>query len=264
MTTRTRRIAATLAVPAVLLVGACGTSATPAATTTGTVASTSGATSTAPGADSAAGAPHRDKASFVTAMKAGMASVSSAHVSMKLEGQGQQISIEGITKVDPKNPAMQLTMSMAGADLNLIVLDGKVYVKGIPGAAAEGKWAKFDRDSDVAKSMLESASGADPTKMFADFDKAITDVSYVGPETVDGEQLQKYSVKLDSAKMDTGGDTAELPGTVDYDVWMDSKDRMRKVTFDLSGVKADMVMDKYDEPLHITAPPADQVAPGKG
>lgn len=260
MTTRTRRIAVTLAVPTLLLFGACGTSTAPASTTTGTVTSAS----SIPNGDSAAGAPHRDRASFVAAMKAGMASISSAHVSMKLEGQGQQISIEGVTKVDAADPAMQLTMSMGGADVNLIVLDGKVYVKGIPGAAAEGKWAQFDKDSAIAKSMLESASGADPTKMFEDFDKAVAGVSYVGADSVGGEQLQKYSVKLDTAKMDTGGDTASLPKTVDYDVWMDAKDRMRKVTFDLSGVKADMVMDQYDEPLHITAPPAGQVVKGQG
>jgi hypothetical protein len=39
---------------------------------------------------------------------------------------------------------------------------------------------------------------------------------------------------------------------------------MRKVTFDLSGVKADMRMDKYGEPLDIKAPPASQVVKGKG
>jgi hypothetical protein len=192
-----------------------------------------------------------------------MADVSTAHVSMQLEGQGQKVSMEGLTKVGTKDPAMQLTMSMAGMDIDLVVLGGKVYVKGIPGAAPEGKWAEFDKDSPIAKSMLESASGADPSRMFDEFEKAVTEVSYVGPETVDGEQLQKYAIKLDTTKVETG-DATSLPKTIDYDVWLDSKDRMRKVTFDLSGVKADMRMDKYGEPLDIKAPPASQVVKGKG
>ena len=270
MTTRLRRAAACLAVPAVLLVGACGTSTTPTASSSGTsgtasVQASGGATATSadPTSGGATAGAHTDKASFVSAMKAGMADVSSAHVSMQLEGQGQKVSMSGVTKVDSKDPTMQLTMTMAGMDIDLIVLDGKVYVKGIPGAAAEGKWAQFDKDSVVAKSMLESASGADPTRMFDDFEKALTDVKYDGPETVDGEQLQKYSVKLDTTKVATG-DATSLPKSVDYDVWLDAKDRMRKVTFDLAGVKADMRMDKYGEPLDIKAPPASQVVKGQG
>jgi hypothetical protein len=270
MTTRLHRAAVCLAVPAVLLVGACGKSDTPAASPTASSTATSEQTAQSPApttaetTDGAAtGGKHTDQASFVSAMKAGMSNVSSAHVSMQLEGQGQKVSMDGVTKVDAKDPAMKMTMSMGGMDIDLIVLGGKVYVKGIPGAAAEGKWAQFDKNSPVAKSMLESASGADPTRMFDEFEKALTDVRYVGPETVDGEQLQKYAVKLDTTKVQTG-DAASLPKTIDYDVWLDSKDRMRKVTFDLSGVKADMRMDKYGEPLDIKAPPASQVVKGQG
>ena len=39
-------------------------------------------------------------------------------------------------------------------------------------------------------------------------------------------------------------------------VKLDEKNQLRKVTFDLSGVKADMTMSKYGEPVDVTAPPA--------
>ena len=51
-------------------------------------------------------------------------------------------------------------------------------------------------------------------------------------------------------------DAAELPDTITYDMWLDDEDQIRKVTFSVAGVKADMTMSKYGEPVDITAPAA--------
>jgi hypothetical protein len=264
MMKHSRRLAAALVVPAVLLGGACGqadqtgTAGNP--TTSQAPAPTgSSAGSTPTGATGEAGAVHQDRAAFVEAVKKGTSSVSSARVSMKMEGEGQQISLEGVTKI-AADPAMQLTMEMAGLDLEMIVLDGDVFIKGMPGAK-EGKWARFDKDSEVAKTMLESASAADPNAMFEDFEKVVTAVKHIGPETVDGEEMQKYELTMDpKAAGDAEG--ANLPDEMTYLVWLDGKDRMRKVTFDLQGIKADIRMDKYDEPVNIKAPAASDVVDG--
>ena len=46
----------------------------------------------------------------------------------------------------------------------------------------------------------------------------------------------------------------KMPDTITYTAWLDEKNHLRKVTFDLSGVKAEMTMSKYGEPVDITAP----------
>lgn len=265
MLKRSRRLAAAIVVPAVLLVGACGqddkagvagdptTSQVPAPT-----GSATGGTST--GGTGQTGAVHQDKAAFIDAVKKGTAEVSSAHVTMKMEGEGQQVSIEGVTKI-AGDPAMELSMDMAGLKLELIVVKGDVYIKGMPGAADEGKWARYDKDSEIAQSMLDSASAADPNSMFEDFEKVVTDVKHIGPESVDGEDMQKYELTMDP-KAAGDGDAAGLPDELTYLVWVDAKDRMRKVTFDVQGIKADIKMDKYDEPVDIKAPAASDVVDG--
>jgi hypothetical protein len=263
MMKRSRRLAAALVVPAVLLVGACGQEDKGGAAgdpTTSQAPAPTGSTGTTPSGDTAqAGGVHKDRAAFIDAVKKGTSEMSSAHVSMNMEGEGQQISIEGVTKIDA-DPAMQLTMDMAGMKLELIVVKGDAYIKGMPGAD-KGKWARFDKDSEVAKSMLDSASAADPNAMFEEFEKVVTDVKYIGPESVDGEDMQKYELAMDP-KASGDSDTAGLPDEVTYLVWLDAQDRMRKVTFDLQGIKANILMDKYDEPVNIKAPAASDVVDG--
>jgi hypothetical protein len=56
---------------------------------------------------------------------------------------------------------------------------------------------------------------------------------------------------------------AELPKTLTYLVWLDEKDRMRKVTFDVMGISAVATLSGYGEPVEITAPPADQTVEAK-
>src|SRR6478736_6465821 len=228
----TRRIAAAaIVLPAVLGVAACGKSETPAPATGQTQASSAAATSDAP----AAGQPYKDKASFVAAMKAAGKNATTAHVTMAMDAAGQKIAITGDTKVDANNPAMKMTMDMGPSmKLDMVLVDKKVYMKGFPGLAA-GKWAVIDSSSTLGKQLSQSLDQADPTKMYDQFGAAVQDVKYVGEDTVDGEKTWKYDLTLDTAAMQ-----AQLPAA----------------TFDLSGVKAEMTMSKYGEPVDITAPPA--------
>ena len=248
-----RTAAAVIVLPAVLGVAACGKTETPAPSTGQT--QSSAATSDAP----AAGQPYKDKAAFVAAMKAAGKNATTAHVTMNMDAAGQKIVITGDTKVDADNPAMKMSMDMGPSmKLDMILVDKKVYMKGMPGLAA-GKWAVIDSSSTLGKQLSESLNQADPTKMYDQFGDAVTDVKYVGEDTVDGAKAYKYDLTLDTKAMsdqlptDSG---TKLPDTITYTAWLDEKDQLRKVTFDLMGVKAEMTMSKYGEPVDITAPAA--------
>ena len=247
-----RRVAAALiVVPAVLGVTACGKSEAPAASSTQAASSSASPTPTA-------GGPYKDKAAFIAALKAAAGTATTAHVDMKMDAAGQQVTMAGDTKVDANNPAMKLTMDMGSSmKLDMILVDKKIYMKGFPGIA-EGKWAMLDTTSAEGKQLASSLQQADPTKMYDQFDKAVTGVKYVGPDTVDGESMDKYELTLDTASMkdELGADASKLPDTLTYTAWLDGADHLRRVTFDVLGTKADMTMSKYGEPVDITAPAA--------
>jgi hypothetical protein len=251
-----RTAAAVIVLPAVLGVAACGKSDTPAPTT-GQTASQSTSTTTADAP--AAGQPYNDKASFVAAMKAAGKNTTTAHVTMDMDAAGQKIAITGDTRIDPANPAMKMSMDMgASMKLDMILIDKKIFMKGFPGLAA-GKWAVIDSSSATGKQLAESLNQADPTKMYDQFGAAVTDVKYVGEDTVDGAKAFKYDLTLDTKAMQAqvpSTQTTKLPATIKYTAWLDEKDQLRKVTFDLMGVKATMTMGKYGEPVDITAPAA--------
>src|SRR6476661_1139248 len=251
----TRRIAAAVIVlPAVLGVAACGKSESPAPAAGQTQSSSAAATSDAP----AAGQPYKDKASFVAAMKAAGKNATTAHVTMAMDAAGQKIAITGDTKVDANNPAMKMSMDMGSSmKLDMILVDKKVYMKGFPGLAA-GKWAVIDSSSTMGKQLAQSLDQADPTKMYDQFGAAVTDVKYVGEDTVDGAKAYKYDLTLDTKAMQAklGSQTTKMPDTITYTVWLDEQSHLRKVTFDLMGVKANMTMSKYGEPVDIQAPAA--------
>lgn len=258
MLKRTRRAAAAVLIaPTVLVAAACGKADTPAPAATQTsTTSTTATTSTPPTAQG-----YSDKASFLAALKAGAATSTTSHVVMTVKGAKAQenLSIEGDSRIDPKNPAMQVSMDVAGATIDMVLVGKTIYLKGIPGTDPS-KWMSFDQSSTTGKQMASSLSMADPAKMFDEFDKAVTDVKYEGPETVDGERLAKYTLTLDSSKVaGAAGSNVTLPKTIDYLVWLDAKDHLRKLTFDIQGASGEVVMSKYGEPVDIVAPAAKNV-----
>ena len=255
----TRRVAAAaIVLPAVLGVAACGKNEAPAPVS-GQTQATSAAASTTTSEAPASGQPYKDKDSFIAAMKEAGKNTTTAHVTMDMDAAGQKVAISGDTKVDATSPAMKMTMNMGPSmKIDMLLVDKKVYMKGIPNMPA-GKWAVIDSSSSLGKQMMQSLDQADPTTMYDQFGAAVKDVKFVGEDTVDGDKTWKYDLTLDTKAMQAqmpAESKAAMPATIDYTVWLDEQDHLRKVNFALSGVKADMTMSKYGEPVDITAPAA--------
>ena len=95
-------------------------------------------------------------AEAIAALKAGSNQMTSAHIEMVMEAEGQTITMSGDTKVDAQNPAMQMSMDMGGAmKLDMILLDKVLYLQGIPGLG-DGKWAKMAMTAEMAKEFEKS------------------------------------------------------------------------------------------------------------
>ncbi len=264
MPVKLRRVAAALILPAVLVTAACGKQAEPtpdadSASTSSPAATSSAATTDAPGADQSSGQPYQDKAALIAGLKSGAASATSAHVTMDMKAAGQSLSMEGDTKLDATNPAMQVTMDMGPAmKLDMLLADDKVFIKGIPGIP-DGKWGVVDSTSQLGKQLQGSLAQADPTKMYDQFEKGVTAVKPLGEESVDGDKAHKYELTLDTKAMADSlpaDGAAQLPDSITYTVWIDEADHLRKVVFDVMGSQATMTMSKYGEPVDIKAPSA--------
>lgn len=260
-----RRAAATvIVVPAVLLASACGSTTATTTPLAGTPLPSSPVAAPSTTATPATNGD-LDKAEFIKAIKAAAAGATTAHVSMSLSGAGQAMKVDGDAKLDPSNPAMSLQMGLSGMKLQVRVVDKAVYLKGLPNQAA-GKWAVFDESSAIGKQLSQAASQSDPNRMYDLFDKGLTKVTKVGTESVDGEQMTKYDLTLDTKALAgaMAAGAASLPKTVSASAWIDSKDHLRKVTLALRGITSTVTISKYGEPVDITAPPAKDVVKGTG
>jgi hypothetical protein len=178
-------------------------------------------------------------------------------------------------------------------------VDGVVYMRMPSGLAGipmtEGKpWfaidsSKFGGPGD--SSPLDLSGQADPTKALAYLEKVSSDVREVGSDSIRGTDTTHYRATLDLAKsVDVNGKNvppglrdsvkqfAGLFGTIPADVWIDGDGRLRRLRIEIDfgkilrglgapGSQTDNAvmtetLDFYDfgAPVHIEAPPADQVA----
>jgi len=179
-------------------------------------------------------------------------------------------------------------------------VDGVVYLRwpsGLSGnpTANDKPWLAIDTSKfggAEGGSPLGLSGQIDPTQALAYLEKVSSDVREVGSETIRGADTTHYHATLDLAKsIDVNGKNvppglrdamkhfAGLFGTIPADVWIDGDGLMRRERIEIdfgkvlrgfgdTGSEADNAvitetLDFYDfgAPVHIEAPPADQVSP---
>jgi hypothetical protein len=214
----------------------------------------SSATSTESGGDEA------ESAAFLERLKAGMGEEGSVHVDMEMTGPFQA-KAQGDTAYGPDGSEMQLTMEMSnlpGGALEMVLVDGKAYMS-MPGVTEPGTFFEVDQSNPAFGSLDDGLSPADSFKAF---DAGLEKVEEVGTEEVGGVETTHYRLSVDarSALEATGqGNVPGLPKTLDYDVWLDSDDRMRRLVYELAGTKLTMDMTDWGKEVSVEAPSPDDI-----
>ncbi|EHY88739.1 DUF6612 family protein [Saccharomonospora azurea] len=213
---------------------------------------------------------------------------------------GMQFTMTGQTRIDPDDIAMSMTMSMAGGEQEMRIVDETIYMK-VPELGEPGKsWVKRDLSEEFAElendgtaaTLLENS---DPRKTLEQFQEAGGTITSSEATTLDGRPVTRYTLEIDAVEMAKA--SGEIPaemmpmmeslGTIPALVYLNSDAlpvRM-EVEMDMSAMleeaaevsgeeipaelrdNPDMLtmsisQDYYDwgEPVTIEAPPADQVS----
>ncbi len=172
---------------------------------------------------------------FVPRFVAGANAVTTGAFTMAGGSDGGGMRFAGVfDQSDPANRKLRFTVETQDAMvLEVVIVDGVTYTR------AEGE--RFQRTPTPADIATEQLTPGKYAESVAD---DVTGVSYVGKETMAGVETDHYAVT-----------TATSSGTVTMHVFLDDRDR--PVHAIIGG--GTITYTQLDEPVTITAPPADQV-----
>lgn len=206
------------------------------------------------GGEQAAGTPISPD-EFITLLKSpGMENMTSFSLDMNMNMDGEAMVMRGAADMSD-GMAMDIEMEVPGAGtVHLILIDGDAFMS-MPGLTEDGQFFQVPLEEVLGADAEAFSDQVDITAQWDDWEAGAQEVTFVGPEDVDGEQLNHYELLLDTSKVESE-DMAGMPGELTYDVWLDDQNFMRQVIFELEGVEAVMKMDNWGEPANIVAPDA--------
>jgi hypothetical protein len=192
------------------------------------------------------------RAMTVAARKAG-----SAHVAMTMSGAAS-LTAKGDVSYGKGKPAMAMTMSMPGmarGRIDMRSVGGLFYVQ-IPGVTPPGKFIAFDPDdknSPLARSFAGTTEQMNPMSNITAVSSSVRSADRVGKQTMHGVEVEHYKVTVDTTRIvkQLGARAARqagMPAKLIYDLWLDAKHQLHRMTFELSGLSFEANMSRWGSP----------------
>jgi lipoprotein LprG len=202
-------------------------------------------------------------AAYDAAMKAG-----SAHMAMTMKGQISTRAQGDVTYTGDKS-AMKMMMSMpqlGSGKIEMRYVDEMLYLA-IPRATPPGKFVAIDptdQSSPLAKSFAGLTDQMDPLRSVKTMESAVTQAPRVGQATLDGVSVDHYRVTVDTTKFmkELGAQAppaAQMPKSLTYDMWLDEKNLIRKMTFAVAKTSVEMRLSKWGEDVKVKRPAAGDI-----
>lgn len=254
---RTRIAAVIVAAP--LALAGCSGDATPPPAAPASTAASAGASASSPQPGDQV-----DETAFFENVQKAMLSAKTYSMTMRMGSGGEAMTMTGTGDVgDQRRPKADMSISVPGGSGPMrMIMDGDAVYMQMPGGAGGGKFVKMPMES------LSQASGQDLGKLMNPAENlqltrdAVEKVVYQGTEDQAGEQLAHYSVTMNPQKLQQQLMTSQpapspsaMPSELPYEVWLDSANRVRKMTMTVEGTQMTMTVDKYGQPVSIAAPP---------
>jgi hypothetical protein len=199
-----------------------------------------------------------DPDQFVARLQDGIAKTKYAHIEFTMGGAGGEMKGSGDVDYTATPPNMQMSMDLGPQSVGMLLVDKIMYVQS---TQAGGKYIKFDLDDPNNPLGSGLSEQLDPAGSVEAFTKAVTSVTSMGSEDVDGQTLDRYELTVDTTQLadDGTGSNAALPPEVTMVVWLDDEGRMAKTSMGLGPVQYDATLTDFDKAVELEAPPANQV-----
>lgn len=192
----------------------------------------------------------------------------SMHVEMTMDGGPSVMTMSGDQRIGETaaDTAMAVEYEMGEEAFSITLLDGIIFAN--LGEASDGKFVRIDLDNPVGPmgaAFAPMIDELDITTSIAQFEDAITAVERKGAiKTIDGVKTTPYRVTIDVDKAIASGAIDEDGGlragtSITYTFFIDKDDLLRRMSFEVSGARAQMDMSDFGEPVEIVEPSADQV-----
>ncbi|WP_110183215.1 LppX_LprAFG lipoprotein [Nocardioides solisilvae] len=225
-----------------------------------------GSESDEPSGSSAASDPGLEKGEempvedFAEILEAALEGATTAAVTMTTSGGQADVEMTGDIDYSTTPPSSKMTVQdETTGEVELISLGAVSYVKS---PDLGGKYMKIDL-SGAMESLSGNGLGLDPGSSMENMKKGMKSVVHQGEEEVDGEDLTRYTLTLDTKAMlgDELGAVGGVPEEMAYDIWFDEDGLYRRVEADLGSAAGTMTMTLSDwgKDVSIEEPPADQV-----
>jgi hypothetical protein len=209
---------------------------------------------------------------FMDDLKEGFEASTTAKTTMNIDFGAGAMEADGEVDytTDPPNLTMTLAegaMGLGAMDLRMV--DGVVYMN--LGSMSQDKFVRFDLDDaeSLPPGMAQLEGQMDPLAAFEDMEDALTSVTFVGTEDLEGDEVNRFEVTVDTTKMDTMQQLpaeAGVPEELTYELWLDGEYRMRKADMTMplesgpiSEVSTVYTLSDWGTEVDIEAPPEDQV-----
>ncbi len=195
---------------------------------------------------------------FVDLYAAAFDKATTTEISMTFGG-ALELTATGVADFSSNPPEMQITMNdpSTGQDLAMVLSKGAMYVQMAP-----KQFLRYDLD-DPTGPLAGVSDQMDPRKLIDTFGKGVTSATFVGQEDVDGEEMDRYSIVIDTAAMLEGSDLPEgtVPDESSFDLWFDGDGLFRRMKGDLGAGAGtfEATYDNWGEPVSIKTPPKSQV-----
>lgn len=196
-----------------------------------------------------------DKTAFVTGLVDAVKEQSSARIEASL---GTAITASGAFQYG-EDPKADISASLMGQKLRLVMLDEALYLQ----KAAGQKFVKLSKDDPSLSMFGGGLEEMDPQKALTGIAEGIEKVTEVGPETIDGVELTRYTVALDSEAIGNGM-LAMIPGfdateELVVDLYVDAENLVHQATADLGDNDLSLTFSDWGQPVTVKAPPAAEI-----
>ncbi len=193
----------------------------------------------------------------------------------------------GQAEFTPGRVALQMDVTTPIGAIGMVLAGDRLYLKLPQSLVPTAKpWIGVDPNgTDQASKALaaivsEEQANTDPSKTLTQIQSAGT-ITRTSADQVDGQPATHYVISVNTAKLLASpavtpqlrqlvsGSGVTMPATIVYDVWINSTNLPVRVGFSENVTRAgtstkvtvDMTYTQWGAPVHIQAPPADQIGP---